>query len=42
MLVETDISGGVVFGDHVDNECLLDLMGESEIQERASARRKMH
>lgn len=40
-MVETDISGGVVFGDHVDNECLLDLMGESEFQERAAARRKV-
>lgn len=41
MMVETDISGGVVFGDHVDNEALLDLMGESEMQERAAARRKV-
>ncbi|WP_460709716.1 HNH endonuclease signature motif containing protein [Nocardioides dilutus] len=41
MMVETDISGGVVFGNHVDNEGLLDLMGESEIQERAAARRKV-
>ncbi len=41
MLVETDLSGGVVFGDRTDDERLLDLMGESEVQERATGRRKV-
>jgi hypothetical protein len=41
MLVETDLRGGVVIGDHADDACLLDAIAESETQARQADRRKL-
>lgn len=41
MVVESDLRGGVVIGDHLDDASLLELIAESEVQARQAERRKL-